>query len=108
MQYRNTLLLNICLIASALASPFSKASLLSRDGSGPDINASIIDHNGNDISSSFRIMVYNEPERAAAATNLTDRRRQSAVLSRPIMECPVVGSVFADSKCMYNDGKEAG
>ena len=96
------------LSVGALASPFPLAQLVSRDISSPAINASITDHNGNDITSSFQIMVYQEPERTTAVTNLTDRRRQPAVYSRPIMDCPMVGSVFVDSVCTYEDGASNG
>ena len=92
----------------ALASAILPAQLFSRDDPRPAINASIIDHNGLDITSSFQIMVYNEPEEIAATTNLTDRRRRNTVLSRPIMDCPMPNSVFVDSVCTYEDGNQSG
>ena len=50
----------------------------------PTINATISDHDGNDITSSFKVMLYHEPQRV---TNSSLTGRGLAGLSRPINGC---------------------
>ena len=59
----------------------------------PAINATITDHDGQDITSSFQIMLYHEPP-IPAIGNLTSRQ---ATLSRPINHCAY--GVFRESFC---------
>ena len=92
----------------ALASHFPSTHLFSRDSSSPAINATVTDHSGLDVTSSFQIMVYHELENSTTTTNFTDRRRQPVSLSRPIIDCQIPNSVFVDSVCTYRDGKASG
>ena len=96
------------LITRAVASPVSSNALLLRYGFAPAIKARVTDQDGLDITSSFQVMLYNESEDLNISTNFTDRRRQSAKLSRPMIDCPVPGAIFIDSVCTYGDKQALG
>ena len=89
----------------AIASPVLVNDLSSSQGSTPIIDARVVDHRGLDITSSFHIMLYNEPENLTTTTNYTDRRRQPMALARSIVDCQVPKAIFIDSFCTYRDNE---
>ena len=108
MIFSNIFFFSSSFFFGALASPFHSGYVLSRNDPSPAINATIVDHKGLDITSSFQIMVYRDSEHLASLNNFSDRRRQPATLSRPIMYCPTPNCVFIDSICTYGDGEPSG
>lgn len=94
---------------NALSSPFAH-TLESRDDQTnpsliPTINASIFDHAGNDLTSSFQVMLYNEPE-VSNMSSLSGRGLATTTLSRPISGCAGLetrGAQFVRSWCTAKD-----
>lgn len=100
-------LLFVSLISRTLASPYAHILESRNDASSssktPTINATISDRAGNDLTSSFQVMLYNEPE-VVAEPNLTGRAM--VALSRPISGCAGLetrGAQFVRSWCTAKD-----
>ena len=98
----------LSLVLQAVASPVRTNDVLVKGSPTPAIDARVIDHDGLDITSSFQVMLYDERKDPTVIANLTDRRRQAAELSRPIIECPIPNAVFIDSMCTYGDNQASG
>ena len=73
----------------------------SPSNSNPTINASVFDHAGNDLTSSFQVMLYSEPE-IINKSSLPGRGLAMTSLSRPISGCAGLetrGAQFVRSWC---------
>ena len=96
------LAISFCLIQIALSAPHlppivPRDTPITKSISG--INATILDHGGHDISSSFQIMLYAPP--ATTSNNSLSNRR--AILPRPINFCRA--GTFVMSFCTPQDNK---
>ena len=102
-------LLFFSIIENTLSFPFAHI-VESRDDQSslsliPTISASIFDHAGNDLTSSFQVMLYNEPE-VSNITSLSGRGLAATTLSRPISGCAGLetrGAQFVRSWCTAKD-----
>ena len=87
---------------AALAAPYDSLSLLRRNVSStsPTITTIVHSANGNDVSSSFRTLVYWQSNTVAPNSSLTDR--QAPV--RQINTCQSHFAQFIGSHCKHSDG----
>ena len=70
-----------------------------RDDPASQINTTILSASGKDVTSSFQIMIYNQPN-TTTVTGLSDRQVSSA---RPINFCESPTAIFILSRCKHSD-----
>ena len=92
-----------CFIAGILSAP-KVPSTIPQDTVNPEpiprINATVLDHTGHDLTSSFRVMLYH-PQAALDLNHSLSGR--SAPRSRPLTECPT--GIFHESFCTPENNK---
>ena len=99
LPFTNIALALFAFEASA-ASPHQPFSLRRKDDSStlPTINTTILSANGTDLTDSFKIMIYNQPNKSIASS-LSNRQPS---FSRPITFCKSPTAAFLTSYCKHS------